>query len=150
MARITVEDCLEKVENRFHLVRVASKRARQLMLGKTPTLEWDTAKPTVVALREIASGNINEEMLDAATQAEKEEENFSQSEVDAELSELISADNLESTEASDQEPSAEESTAAASESQESLTSGSQESLNSETLSANAPQAAAALEEVDQK
>ena len=94
MARITVEDCLENVENRFHLVRVASKRARQLMLGKTPTLEWDNDKPTVVALREIASGNINEEMLDAATQAEKEEENFSQSEVDAELSELISADNL--------------------------------------------------------
>ena len=142
MARITVEDCLEKVENRFHLVRVASKRARQLMLGKTPTLEWDNDKPTVVALREIASGNINEEMLDAATQAEKEEENFTQSEVDAELSELISADNLESTEASDQEPSAEESTATASE--------SQESLISETLSDNEPQAEAAVEEDDQK
>ena len=142
MARITVEDCLEKVENRFHLVRVASKRARQLMLGKTPTLEWDNDKPTVVALREIASGNINEEMLDAATQAEKEEENFSQSEVDAELSELISADNLESTEASDQEPSAEESTATASE--------SQESLISETLSDNEPQAEAAVEEDNQK
>ena len=142
MARITVEDCLEKVENRFHLVRVASKRARQLMLGKTPTLEWDNDKPTVVALREIASGNINEEMLDAATQAEKEEENFSQSEVDAELSELISADNLESTEASDQEHSAEESTATASE--------SQESLISETLSDNEPQAEAAVEEDDQK
>ena len=142
MARITVEDCLENVENRFHLVRVASKRARQLMLGKTPTLEWDNDKPTVVALREIASGNINEEMLDAATQAEKEEENFSQSEVDAELSELISADNLESTEASDQAPSAEESTATASE--------SQESLISETLSDNEPQVEAAVEEDDQK
>jgi DNA-directed RNA polymerase subunit omega len=142
VARITVEDCLEKVENRFHLVRVASKRARQLMLGKTPTLEWDNDKPTVVALREIASGNINEEMLDAATQAEKEEENFSQSEVDAELSELISADNLESTEASDQELSAEESTATASE--------SQESLISETLSDNEPQTEAAVEEDDQK
>ena len=142
MARITVEDCLENVENRFHLVRVASKRARQLMLGKTPTLEWDNDKPTVVALREIASGNINEEMLDAATQAEREEENFSQSEVDAELSELISADNLESTEASDQELSAEESTATASE--------SQESLISETLSDNEPQAEAAVEEDDQK
>ena len=142
MARITVEDCLEKVENRFHLVRVASKRARQLMLGKTPTLEWDNDKPTVVALREIASGNINEEMLDAATQAEREEENFSQSEVDAELSELISADNLESTEASDQELSAEESTATASE--------SQESLISETLSDNEPQTEAAVEEDDQK
>ena len=142
MARITVEDCLENVENRFHLVRVASKRARQLMLGKTPTLEWDNDKPTVVALREIASGNINEEMLDAATQAEKEEENFSQSEVDAELSELISADNLESTEASDQELSAEESTATASE--------SQESLISETLSDNEPQTEAAVEEDDQK
>ena len=142
MARITVEDCLENVENRFHLVRVASKRARQLMLGKTPTLEWDNDKPTVVTLREIASGNINEEMLDAATQAEKEEENFSQSEVDAELSELISADNLESTEASDQELSAEESTATASE--------SQESLISETLSDNEPQTEADVEEDDQK
>ena len=49
MARITVEDCLEQVENRFHLVRVASKRARQLMNGKEPTLDWDNDKATVVA-----------------------------------------------------------------------------------------------------
>ena len=64
MARITVEDCLEKVTNRFHLVRVASKRARQIMNGKEPTLEWDNDKATVLALREIAAGNITEEMLD--------------------------------------------------------------------------------------
>ena len=64
MARITVEDCLEKVENRFHLVRVASKRARQLMLGKTPTLEWDNDKPTLVALREIEAGLLDKETLD--------------------------------------------------------------------------------------
>ena len=51
MARITVEDCLEKVNNRFHLVRVASKRARQIMNGKEPTLEWDNDKATVLAER---------------------------------------------------------------------------------------------------
>ena len=58
MARITVEDCLEQVENRFHLVRVASKRARQIMNSKEPTLNWDNDKATVLALREIAAGNI--------------------------------------------------------------------------------------------
>ena len=59
MARITVEDCLEKVTNRFHLVRVASKRARQIMNGKEPTLEWDNDKATVLALREIADKKID-------------------------------------------------------------------------------------------
>lgn len=57
MARITVEDCLENVENRFHLVIIAAKRARQLMRGSDdPRVPWDNDKATVVALREIALG----------------------------------------------------------------------------------------------
>ena|SRR5436190_11151522 len=59
MARVTVEDCLKHVKNRFELVIIAAKRARQLMRGKEPTVEWDNDKPTVVALREIAAGNTN-------------------------------------------------------------------------------------------
>ena len=59
MARVTVEDCLEHVENRFELVMVASKRARQLAVrGAQPLVEWENDKPTVVALREIAEGLI--------------------------------------------------------------------------------------------
>lgn len=57
MARVTVEDCLENVENRFHLVILAAKRARQLMRGSAePKVAWENDKPTVVALREIAMG----------------------------------------------------------------------------------------------
>ena len=56
MARVTVEDCLKNVKNRFELVIISAKRARQLMRGKTPKVEWDGDKPTVVALREIAAG----------------------------------------------------------------------------------------------
>ena len=56
MARVTVEDCLKNVKNRFELVMIAAKRARQLMRGKEPLVEWDNDKPTVVALREIAAG----------------------------------------------------------------------------------------------
>ena len=58
MARITVEDCLDNVDNRFELVLLASKRARQLANGREPTVPWENDKPTVVALREIAAGNI--------------------------------------------------------------------------------------------
>lgn len=56
MARVTVEDCLKNVKNRFELVIVAAQRARQLMRGKEPKVAWDNDKPTVVALREIAAG----------------------------------------------------------------------------------------------
>ena len=56
MARVTVEDCLENVENRFELVAKASKRARDIAMGADPLVEWENDKPTVVALREIASG----------------------------------------------------------------------------------------------
>jgi DNA-directed RNA polymerase subunit omega len=92
MARITVEDCLEKVDNRFHLVRVASKRARQLMNGKDPTLDWDNDKATVLALREIAAGNITEEMLNEKPVANDENSLFEQAEIDAEIGAVLDAD----------------------------------------------------------
>lgn len=58
MARITVEDCLRNVRNRFELVMIASKRARQLMRGSVdPIVPWENDKATVVALREIAAGH---------------------------------------------------------------------------------------------
>lgn len=65
MARITVEDCLDYVDNRFELVRVGSKRARQLATGgKEPLVEWENDKPTVLALREIEQGLIDPKALD--------------------------------------------------------------------------------------
>jgi DNA-directed RNA polymerase subunit omega len=67
MARVTVEDCLDHVDNRFELVLVASKRARQLARqGMEPTVEWDNDKPTVVSLREIAAGHVTKEILNNA------------------------------------------------------------------------------------
>ena len=65
MARITVEDCLDHVDNRFSLVMVATRRARQLARGADALLAEENDKPTVIALREIADGLINDEMLDA-------------------------------------------------------------------------------------
>jgi DNA-directed RNA polymerase subunit omega len=57
MARVTVEDCLDHVVNRFELVMLSTKRARQLATGgKEPKLPWENDKPTVMALREIAAG----------------------------------------------------------------------------------------------
>lgn len=67
MARVTVEDCLDNLENRFELVMVASKRARQLAIGgKDPKVEWENDKPTVVALREISAGLIDRSVLEEA------------------------------------------------------------------------------------
>ncbi len=64
MARVTVEDCLENVENRFELVMVSSKRARQIAtLGKEPMVPVENDKPTVLALREIAAGLIDASIL---------------------------------------------------------------------------------------
>jgi len=65
MARVTVEDCLEHVENRFQLVLVASKRARQIADGAEPLVEPDNDKPTVIALREIAEQLVTADILDA-------------------------------------------------------------------------------------
>ena len=73
MARITVEDCLEHVDNRFSLVMVAARRARQLSGIATPLVEPENDKPTVIALREIAAGVINDEMLDAQDAAAEDQ-----------------------------------------------------------------------------
>jgi DNA-directed RNA polymerase subunit omega len=67
MARITVEDCLDHVENRFELVIVGSKRARQLAVGgKQPMVPEENDKPTVIALREISEGLVTQEVLNQA------------------------------------------------------------------------------------
>ncbi|MGC8519186.1 MAG: DNA-directed RNA polymerase subunit omega [Steroidobacteraceae bacterium] len=63
MARITVEDCLQNVDNLFQLVILAAQRARRLANGAEPTVPVENDKPTVVALREIAAGNVTVEML---------------------------------------------------------------------------------------
>lgn len=73
MARVTVEDCLENVENRFELVMVSSKRARQIATeGKDPMVPLENDKPTVLALREIAEGLVDASILDEPTQQETE------------------------------------------------------------------------------
>lgn len=64
MARITVEDCLEHVDNRFQLVMRAARRARQIAGGRPAFLEDENDKPTVLALREIAAGLISDEILE--------------------------------------------------------------------------------------
>jgi DNA-directed RNA polymerase subunit omega len=64
MARITVEDCLENIDNRFELVLTATKRARQIGHGAEPMVEEENDKPTVIALREIAEGLIDSESVD--------------------------------------------------------------------------------------
>ena len=63
MARITIEDCLERIPNRFELTLAATNRARQVSAGSTPMVDADRDKPTVIALREIASGKVGLEML---------------------------------------------------------------------------------------
>jgi DNA-directed RNA polymerase subunit omega len=63
MARITVEDCLDNIDNIFELVLVASKRARRIAHGADPMVEIENDKPTVLALREIADGHVNASIL---------------------------------------------------------------------------------------
>ena len=75
MARVTVEDCLENVANRFELVMVASKRARQMATGgKDPLVEEESDKATVIALREIAEGYITPDILSREEETDVEEE----------------------------------------------------------------------------
>jgi len=64
MARITVEDCLDQINNRFQLVLIATKRARQIARGSKPLLEEENDKPTVLALREIAEGRVDDSILE--------------------------------------------------------------------------------------
>ena len=80
MARITVEDCLKNVDNLFDLVMVAAKRARRLANGAEPMVDWENDKPTVVALREVAEGLVDRDILD---------------DVEVPAEELLSADQAE-------------------------------------------------------
>jgi len=98
MARVTVEDCLSNVDNRFQLVLVATKRARQISLGAEPFVEEENDKPTVIALREIAEGlvtrdilkdEIEEEVLEFV-EGEEQQASESEGETDA-LDELTAA-----------------------------------------------------------
>jgi DNA-directed RNA polymerase subunit omega len=68
MARITVEDCTDKIPNMFQLVLVAAKRARQLANGAEPMVDWENDKPTVIALREVAAGFVTERILEEREQ----------------------------------------------------------------------------------
>jgi DNA-directed RNA polymerase subunit omega len=85
MARVTVEDCLENVDNRFQLVLVATKRARQLVNGRDAMVEWENDKPTVVALREIADGYVTRDILSEVPVAEPAESVVSEAEVRGEI-----------------------------------------------------------------
>lgn len=93
MARITVEDCLEVVDNRFELVMMAAKRARQLANGVQSQLDNNEAndKPTVLALREIAARRIDQPYIDAVEKAERERKEREALEWAA--AELVSADD---------------------------------------------------------
>lgn len=73
MARITVEDCLDNVENIFEMVLVASKRARRIAHGADALVEFENDKPTVIALREIAAGHITPSILDEVEQPATDE-----------------------------------------------------------------------------
>ncbi len=74
MARITVEDCVEKIGNRFELVLVATKRARQIARGSTPLVEEENDKATVLALREIAGGKVDVSIMDQEPEPVSEED----------------------------------------------------------------------------
>ena len=83
MARITVEDCLQNIENIFEMVLVAAKRARRVAHGAEPLVEVENDKPTVIALREIAEGHITPSILEEIEQPMTED--FMQPEVVEEI-----------------------------------------------------------------
>jgi DNA-directed RNA polymerase subunit omega len=98
MARVTVEDCIEKIPNRFDLVLTASQRARGIMKGDLPTLERDNDKNPVIALREIAAETVDldglndgliKKMQRLSVQEEHEEQAADVAAVDVDLSEMI-------------------------------------------------------------
>lgn len=92
MARITVEDCLAHIPNRFDLVLVASKRARQLNHGKEPSLPWDNDKPTVMALREIAAGAVDGSILSEMTPEQRAEDALDEQELRERLRQELQQD----------------------------------------------------------
>ena len=87
MARITVEDALEKIESRYDLIVLAAKRARQLAMGgRKATLDWEDDKPTVMALREIEAGTVTTDNINELT--------VDISDLEEEFSEELAAEGL--------------------------------------------------------
>ena len=86
MARITVEDCLKKIPNRYEMVKLAVKRVKQLAIdGREPTVDPEDDKPTVIALREIAAGTVTLENIDS----------FNFDALEEELSDQLTSDDEE-------------------------------------------------------
>ena len=107
MARITVEDCIDKFDSRFELVLVASNRARKLHSGEEPTVERDNDKNTVIALREIAEGSISaEEFKQHLVEEYQTISPIDEDELGLELNE----DNIDNKVQSDKEPGESENT----------------------------------------
>ena len=98
MARITVEDCIDKFPSRFELVLVASNRARRLFSGESPTVDKDNDKHTVIALREIASQTITSEQLKNDLIEEYQTTTFSEDEELNELEDKTDDENLHNEE----------------------------------------------------
>ena len=74
MARVTVDDCMSTIPNRFQMTLAASYRARQISAGASPMVEADRDKPTVIALREIEEGLISNEFMDAQDRQDLQEQ----------------------------------------------------------------------------
>ena len=94
MARITVEDCLDHVDNRFDLVLLATKRARQLARGVDPLLPWENDKVTVMALREIADGLVSHQSVEEPVVEEESIDDELAAALAGELRASLSADDL--------------------------------------------------------
>lgn len=105
MARVTVTDCLEHVENRFQLVLIAAKRARQLAMGAKPLVDEEDDKPTVIALREIAESLVDVSILDKTNIGFFNEDDEIE-EIDDEEAERLIAEALAETMAADEPSSA--------------------------------------------
>ncbi|HKK16445.1 MAG TPA: DNA-directed RNA polymerase subunit omega [Gammaproteobacteria bacterium] len=82
MARLTVEDCLEHIDNRYDLVILAAKRARQITFGSDPLVKEDRDKPTVLALREVAEGIVTPDNIDDIGKTNVEDEYEDEAEVE--------------------------------------------------------------------
>ncbi len=98
MARITVEDCIDKFPSRFELVLVASNRARKLYSGENPTVETDNDKNTVIALREIAEETLTSEQLKNDLIEEYQTNTFSEDEDLDEIEDISVEDQSEESE----------------------------------------------------
>lgn len=116
MARITVEDCLDNVDNRFQLVLVATRRARQLALGAEPMVDLENDKPTVLALREIAEGLVTRDILDEEPPLQIEPEAPDESreqaradDLDAQIAAALEPGEMMIPEDDDEQPESDES-----------------------------------------